>query len=82
MKLSAKGDLVHSYAFGVDKLQRVYVGSAWYLMDVGFKKDFMAKIALLLKDINGRDYFEVHDAYSDEKVGEVTAFSGSIEVYR
>jgi len=49
---------------------------------VSFKKDFIAKIGTLKKQIRGYSHFEVRDAYSKEKVGELTAFSQSIEVYK
>jgi hypothetical protein len=37
----------------------------------------------MLQDaMSGRHHFEVRNAHSNEKVGEVTAFSGSLEVYK
>jgi hypothetical protein len=51
-------------------------------MTVSFKKDFLAKVAMLQEAISGRHFFEVHDDHSNEKVGEVTAFGGSLEVYK
>jgi hypothetical protein len=46
------------------------------------KKNFIAKIGSLKKAITGYSHLEVKDAYSNEKVGEITAFSQSIEVYK
>lgn len=60
----------------------IYVNRAWYDQPVDFKKDALAKISQLKKVALGRQYFEVRDATSNEKVAEVTSFSGSIEVYR
>jgi len=81
IKLSKEAGLVTTYEFS-DKATVVYVDKAWYSQTVQFKKDFMAKIAMLKHTITGYNHFEVHDAYSDEKVAEVTAFSGSLEVYK
>jgi hypothetical protein len=60
----------------------IYVTDLWYQMSVTFKKDFLAKVGMLLKTISGRHAFEVHDDHSNEKVGEVTPFGGSLEVYK
>lgn len=81
MTLAKKSGLVTTYEFS-EKANVVYVSGVWYSMTVQFKKDFMAKIAMLKEAITGYHHFEVRDAYSDEKVGEVTAFSGSLEVYK
>ncbi len=51
-------------------------------MTVTFKKDFLAKVATLQQASTGRHFFEVRDAHSNEKVGEVTAFERSLQVYR
>lgn len=61
---------------------RSVLGSVWEGLTVAFKKDFLAKVAVLQQAISGRHFFEVRDDYSKEKVGEVTAFSGSLEVYK
>ncbi len=79
--LATKAGLVKSYEFS-DKASIVYAGPVWYTQTVAFKKDFLAKVATLKKSITGYSHFEVHDAYSNEKVGEVTAFSQSLEVYK
>ncbi|OGE78894.1 MAG: hypothetical protein A3A83_03315 [Candidatus Doudnabacteria bacterium RIFCSPLOWO2_01_FULL_48_57] len=81
MKLAEKSTLVRSYEFS-EKASMVYVGPVWYTQTVAFKKDFMAKIAMLKQQITGYRHFEVRDAYSNEKVGEVTSFGGSLEVYK
>ena len=70
-----------SYEFS-EKANVVYVGKIWYTQPVTFKKDFMGKVAALKKTITGYHRFEVLDAYSNEKVAEVTAFSGSLEIYK
>lgn len=79
--LATKAGLIKSYEFSETK-RVIYADKVWYTQTVTFKKDFMAKVASLRKTITGYHRFEVRDAYSDEKVGEVTAFSGSIEVYK
>ncbi len=79
--LAKKAGLIKSYEFSETK-RVIYADRVWYTQTVTFKKDFMGKVASLRKTISGYHRFEVRDAYSDEKVGEVTAFSGSIEVYK
>ncbi|HEY4500771.1 MAG TPA: hypothetical protein VJI70_00670 [Candidatus Paceibacterota bacterium] len=81
MALSEKAGLVTSYEFS-DSASVVYVGSVWYTQTVQFKKDFLAKIGTLKKQITGYMHFEIRDAYSNEKVAEVTAFSSSLKVYK
>lgn len=81
MKLAQTSGLVTSYEFS-EKANVVYVGKIWYTQTVAFKKDFMAKVSGLKKTITGYHRFEVLDTYSNEKVAEVTAFSGSLEVYK
>lgn len=79
--ISKEAGVVSSYDFS-ETANVVYVTSVWYSMDVSFKKDLMGKIASLKKAATGYHRFEVRESKSNEKVGEVTAFSGSIEVYK
>lgn len=81
MALAKKAELVTTYEFS-DKASVVYVGKVWYTQTVQMKKDFLAYISMIKKDITGYNHFVVRDAYSDEKVAEVTAFSKSLEVYK
>lgn len=81
MQLAQKAGLVTSYEFS-EKANVVYIDNVWYSQTVQFKKDFLAKVATLKKAVTGYHRFEVRDAYSNEKVAEVTAFSGSLEVYK
>ena len=81
IKLAKAANLVTSYEFS-DRATVVYAGPVWYTQSVAFKKDFMAKIATLKKVITGYAHFEVRDVNSNEKVGEVTAFSQSLQVYK
>jgi len=81
IELGKKADLVVSCEFS-DSATVVYIGPTWYTQTVAFKKDFIAKIGMLKKQITGYTHFEVRDAYSNEKVGEIKAFSQSIEVYK
>jgi len=81
MDLSEKANLVSSYTFSETE-RVIYVTDVWYSMTASFKKDLLAKVAMLQEAISGKRFFEVHDDHSNEKVGEVTAFSGSLEVYK
>jgi hypothetical protein len=81
MKKSGYAGLVTSYEFS-DHGNTVFVGAPWYSWTVQQKKDFIAYIAMHKKAFTGYAHFEVRDAYSNEKVGEVTSFSNSLEVYR
>jgi hypothetical protein len=49
---------------------------------VQFKKDFLAKVAMLREAIRGKHFFEVRDDHSNEKFAEVTAYSGSLKLYK
>lgn len=81
MHMARQAGLVSSYEFS-DSERVIYVTELWFAMTVSFKKDFLARVALLQEAISGRQYFEVRNDRSNEKVGEVTAFGGSLEVYR
>ena len=81
MDLSEKGNLVSSYTFS-DTERVIHVTDVWYSMTVQFKKDFLAKVAMLQETMSGKHFFEVRDEHSNDKVGEVTAFSGALEVYK
>lgn len=81
MALAAKAQLVDSYEFS-DMATVVYVGPMWYTQTVTLKKDFLAKVAMLKEAATGYKHFEARDAHSNEKVGEVTAFTQSLEVYK
>ena len=86
LSLAKQAGLVTSYEFAhLDEnaiRNVVYVSNLWYTRTVNFKRDFLGKIGSLKKAATGYHHFEVRDAYSNEKVAEVTAFSGSLEVYR
>ena len=79
--LSKKANLVQSYEFS-DSATVVYVTDAWNTQTVQFKKDFMAKVGTFKKVITGYTHFEVRNAYSDEKVGEIESFSQELKVYK
>lgn len=80
MKLSTNAHIVKSYDFTNERI--VYVDTMWYEMTVIQKQDFVAHVAILKKAAAGYQHFEVHDAYSNEKVAEVTTFLGSVKVYK
>ncbi len=81
MSLAKQAGLITAYEFS-DSATVVYADTAWYAQTVQFKKDFLAKVGPLKKQITGYMHFEVRDAYSNEKVAEITSFGGSLEVYR
>ncbi len=81
MALSKKATLVTSYEFS-ESANVVYVGEIWYSQTAVQKKDFLAFVADLKKKSTGYHNFKVQDAYSDELVAEVTAFSGALKVYK
>ncbi|MFA6524573.1 MAG: hypothetical protein WC264_03385 [Candidatus Paceibacterota bacterium] len=86
MPMAKTAGLLTSYDFSKldDNTYRwdVFVGSNWYTQTVQQKKDFIAYIGLRKKAITGYSHFELRDGYTNEKVGEITAFSQSIEVYK
>lgn len=81
LNLAIQGKILTDYEFS-DTKRVLYADKGWYTQTVVVKKNFMSKIANLRKEITGYHTFQVLDAYSNEKVGEVTAFSGSVEVYK
>jgi len=81
MEISKAGKLITSYEFSETAVD-VFVDKAWYEQTVQFKKDFIAKVGMLKKAVTGYSHFELKDAYSNEKVGEIKSFSQSIEVYK
>lgn len=81
MTISQQAQLVSSYDFS-QATRVIYVTDVWFAMTVTFKKDFLAKVAMLQNAIGGRHSFEVRHELSNEKVGEVRAFAGSLEVYK
>src|SRR5262249_47818580 len=81
MDTGEKAQLVSSYEFS-DTERVIYVTDVWNSMTAAFKKDFLAKVAMLQEAISGHHYFEVRNEHSNEKVGEVTAFGGTLEVYK
>lgn len=82
MDLSKQSGLVKSYEMTEDVSLTIFVSKLWYTLEVQFKKDMIAKFSTLQQAIYGRHRLEVRDAFSNEKVAEVTAFSGSIEILK
>ena len=82
MDLSIASGLVKSYEMTKDTPLKIFVSKIWYTQEVQFKKDMVAKFSTLQQTIYGRRRLEVRDAFSNEKVAEVTAFSGSIEILK
>ncbi len=81
METGGKAGLIASWEFS-ETANVVYVTDVWYGQSATFKKDFLAKVAMLRKETQGYRWFEVRDSTSNEKVAEVTSFSGSLEVYK
>ncbi|MBP9782143.1 MAG: hypothetical protein KBC50_00190 [Candidatus Pacebacteria bacterium] len=81
LALSKQSGIVASYEFS-DTANVVYVTDVWYSLDVPFKKDLVGKIASLKEAATGYHTFQVMNVKSNEKVAEVTSFSGSIEIYK
>jgi hypothetical protein len=79
MDTAEQAGLVLLYQFS-DTERIIYVTDLWYQMSVTFKKDLLAKVAMLQQTISGRHSFEVHDEHLNEN--EVTALVGSLEVYK
>lgn len=82
MDLSKTSGLVKSYEMTKDTPLTIFVSKIWYTQEVQFKKDMVAKFSTLQQTIYGRHRLEVRDAFSNEKVAEVTAFSGSMEILK
>lgn len=81
MTLAKTAGLITTYEFS-DKANVVYADNVWYTQTVQFKKDFLAKVGTLKKQVTGYQHFEVRDAYSNEKVAEITSFGGSLKIYK
>ncbi len=81
MELGIKTGIIKSYEFS-DRRNLVYVTKLWYVMDVAQKKTFLTAVKNTKSVSTGEHFFEVRDGYSDEKVAEVTAFLGSLEIYK
>lgn len=82
MDLSKQSGLVKTYEMSAEASLVIFVSNVWYTQEVQFKKNMLAKFSTLEQDIYGRHRLEVRDAYSNEKLAEVTAFSGSVEIYK
>ncbi len=81
IEISKHAGLITSYEFS-DVAVVVYVTDVWYGLDVSAKKSLLTQIGLLKEQATGYHQFEVRHSKSNEKVGEVTAFSGSVEIYK
>ena len=82
MNLSKQSGLVKSYEMNENTSLKIFVSNIWYSQEVQFKKDMLAKFSSLQQSIYGRHRLEVRDANSNEKLAEITAFSGGIEIYK
>lgn len=82
MNLSKKSGLVKSYEMNENTSLKIFVSNVWYSQEVQFKKDMIVKFSSLEEQIYGRHRLEVLDAYSNEKLAEITAFGGSAEIYK
>lgn len=86
MQQAVQAQLISSYDFKEigENVYRwdIFVGKNWYMQTVQQKKVFIAFIAIRKKAITGYSNFKLNDAYTNEKVAEVTSFSSSIEIYK
>lgn len=82
MNLSKQSGLVKSYEMNENTSLKIFASNVWYSQEVQFKKDMLAKFSSLQQSIYGRHRLEVRDVNSNEKLAEITAFSGSIEIYK
>lgn len=70
ISLGKEANLILSYEFS-DKTNVIYVSKLWYTQTVDFKKNtFLNTIANLKEVVTGDPFFEVRDAYSNEKIAE------------
>jgi hypothetical protein len=81
MSVGKEAKIVLSYEFS-DTATEVYIDKDWYKQTVQFKKDFIGRVGFLKEAVTGYSHFVVKDGYTNEKVGEIKAFSQSIEVYK
>jgi hypothetical protein len=86
MNLLIEKGMVTSYSFSSKDNSSVenviYVSNLWYNTPATLKKDILSSLAGLKEQARGSHRFEVRDANSNEKLGEVTAFSGEIKIYK
>ena len=80
IQTAEQAKIISSYDFTNDRV--VYVDSAWYKMSVQEKKDFLTHVGALKKAATGFQNFEARDSHTNEKVGEITSFNQSVEVYK
>lgn len=81
LNLMKEGGIISSYDFS-ETANVIYVSTGWYTMPVQQKKDFLTSLSVMKKVATGYHRLEVRDAYSNEKVAEVTSFSGAVEIYK
>lgn len=60
----------------------IYVDYGWYLIKVDMKKNIVSRMSKLKEEITGYHNIKFKDSNSGEIVAEVTAFSGSTEIYK
>jgi len=86
MDLAKSAKVVSSYNWIVDGDKKigleVSADRGWYITKADIKKNLLIKIGQLKKEITGYQNFKITDAYSGEVVGEISSFSGSVELYR
>ena len=81
LNLMKEGGIITSYDFS-ETSNVIYVSTGWYTMPVQQKKDFLTSLSSMKQVATGYHRLEVRDAYSNEKVAEVTALSGSVEILK
>ncbi len=81
MAILTENKLATSYEFS-ENANVVYVSGKWYGLTAQEKKELLTSIGNVKDVATGYRWFEVRDAYSDELVAKVTAFTGSVEIYK
>lgn len=79
--VAMENGLVTTYEFS-DSANVIYVSNLWYTSTVQSKQEFLNSISRIKEQATGYHRFEVRHAQSNEKVAEVTAFSGAVEIYK
>lgn len=60
----------------------IYVDYGWYLIKVDMKKNIVSRMSKIKEEITGYHNIKFKDSNSGKIVAEVTAFSGSTEIYK
>lgn len=79
--VAIENGLVTTYEFS-DSANVIYVSNLWYTGTVQSKQEFLNSVSRIKEQATGYHRFEVRHAQSNEKVAEVTALTGAVEIYK